>query len=930
MSTIASLLKRIFSVFRKDRYLEELQEEMDFHVATRAEKYVAGGMSPSDALKTAQKEFGSPLRYQEQGWHQWAFLWEDEMLQDIRHGIRLLLKNRVFTAVAVLSLALGIGANTALFSLIDAVLLRKLPVPNPDELVVFDSLTGPNRMMGGHSGYGGRDPVTSLNKFSSFSRHTFNQLHANQQALASIFAFAPVNQLNVNIDGVSEMAFGQVVSGDYFAGLGVQAGLGRTIAPADDDAAASPVAVISYQYWQRRFRADPSAVGKIIKVNSLAFTIAGITPKEFSGSLQVGQSPDISLPLSVAPLTGDAGQRSNQPWFWWLRVMGRLQQGVNAEQARVSLQPIFAQSALDGWNALPPERKITPEAQQARDTPLLRVTSGSRGLNEERDDLGKVLGIFLALLGIVLLIACANVANLLLARSAARRQEIAMRIAIGASRGRLVRQLLSESVLLALCAGVLGIVFAYWGTSAIPGWTRWTDRTIDLQINLNVLGFTFALSVATGILFGLMPAFRATRLDLTPSIKEGSRNFSGRRRLVSKTLLIGQVGLSVLLLMAAGLFVRTLHRLQNVNVGFNKDNLLLFKVGPGASNYPESQIARLYEDLLHRIEAVPGVQSATASTMTLLAGGSWMEDYLHVRGSEFEPADRQQIYRLGIAPNFFDTLEIPLQAGRQLTARDNSPDAPRVAVINQRLAKRFFEGRSPLGSHIGFGRPGTGPELEIVGVVADAKYDRLRNDPMIVYTPYAQNIRPQMTFEVRTSGDPNAFIPPVREAVSQIDANLPMVGITTQDNQIKESVSFERLFAVVAGSFGSLALLLAAVGLYGILSYNVTRRTNEIGIRIALGAPRWSVVRIVMLETLTLAGAGVILGVLLLAVVSQLLGGVFPPSVDLSRDVLMGSPMDPLTLAAVIGMMLAVAALATYLPARRACRVDPTVALRYE
>jgi predicted permease len=785
-------------------------------------------------------------------------------------------------------------------------------------------------MMAGHSGYGGRDPVTSLNRFSSFSRHTFNRFQANGQVLSSIFAFAPLDQINVNVDGNSEMAFGQVVSGSYFAALGVQAELGRTIGAADDDDAANPVAVISHQYWEKRFQSDPAVIGKTIRVNGVIFTIVGTTPEEFTGSLQVGQSPEISIPLSVAPLTGDFSQRANQPGFWWLRIMGRLREGVNAEQARLSLQPIFAQSALDGWNAVPPERKVTPEAQLPRDTPLLRVTPASRGLNEDREDIGKALGIFLALLGIVLLIACANVANLLLARSAARQQEMAMRLAIGASRGRLIRQLLSESVLLALCAGVLGTLFAYWGTSAIAGWTLWEDRSLDLRMNLNVLGFTVALSLLTGILFGVMPALRATRVDLAPSIKEGSRNFSGRRTSVSRTLLIGQVGLSVLLLITAGLFVRTLHKLQAVDVGFNRDNLLLFKVAPAANNYQNSQIADLYDRLLSRIQAVPGVQSATASNVTLLGGGSWSVDYLHIRGTEFDPAARQVIYRLGVAPNFFDTLEIPFQVGRQFTAQDNFSNAPQVAVINQRLARRFFEGRNPVGSRIGFGRPGMGPDLEIVGVVADAKYDRLRNDPLIVYSPYAQDIGGQMTFEVRTSGDPSALTPSIREAVRQADANLPMIGITTLEDQIEESVSFERLFATVAGSFGSLALLLAAVGLYGILSYSVTRRTNEIGIRMALGANRWNVVRIVMLETMTLAGAGVILGVLLVAAVAGLVEGLFPPSVDLSQDILVGTPMDPLTFAVVIGMMLAVAALAAYLPARRACRIEPTVALRYE
>lgn len=782
-------------------------------------------------------------------------------------------------------------------------------------------------MLGGHSGRGGRDSTTGLRKFSSFSRHTFNQLHAKQEVLSSVFAFAELSQLNVNVDGNSEMAFGQVVSGDYFSGLGVQAERGRTIAASDDEAA-NPVAVISYRYWERRFKSDPEVVGKVIKVNGATFTIVGITPEEFMGSLQVGQSPDISVPLSVAPLVQP--EWFNQPWFWWLRIMGRLKPGVGMERARTSLQPIFEQSALEGWNVQPAERRSSPEARQPRDTPQLRVAPGSRGLNEDRQNLRAQLGIFLVLLGVVLSIACANVANLLLARSAARQQEIVMRLAIGASRARLMRQLLSESILLALCAGAMGAVFAYWAKNLLMAWAPWQGDqfSLDLTINLHVLMFAIALSLATGILFGVMPALRATRIDLAPAMKEGARSLSRRRSFVSKTLLVGQIALSVVLLITAGLFVRTVQNLQNVNIGFNRENLLTFRVAPGANNYQNAQMSDLYRELIERIEAVPGVQSATASNMTMLSGGSWIGGRAYVRGQDFDSGAREGTYRLAIAPNFFDTLEIPLRLGRHINAQDNAR-APRVAIVNESFVRRFFQTANPIGSYIGLGPPASAGELQVIGVVADAKYDRLRNTPMIVYTPYVQDLAVQdlggqMTFEVRTAGDPNAFIPSIREAVRQVDANLPMMAVKTQSDQVAENISSERLFAAVAGSFGVVALLLACVGLYGILSYRVTRRTNEIGIRMALGAERSNVVGIVMRETVTLAGAGVTIGVVPVLVVAR----VFKGAPD---DVLFGlTPSDPLTIFTVIGLMLAVAALAGYLPARRASRIDPTVALRYE
>ena len=846
-----------------------------------------------------------------------TYRWEDELFQDLRYGVRMLRKSRGFTAVAVLSLALGIGANTAIFSLLDAVVLKTLPVRNPEELVLFNWLSGPKGMARSVLGDIGRDPATGMTTSTSFSYLSFEHLRDQNQSLVEVFAFT-AKQLNINANGQAEVVSGQFVSGDYYAGLGVQPVLGRTISVEDDQAAASAVAVITHRYWQQRFGLDPAVVGKTIYVNNISCTIIGVTPPGFHGALQVGQSPDVSIPLALEPHLSQANSRLNRPWVWWLRVMGRLKPGVSAEQVRAELESAFKQSATEGWMLSPAEGKPRPEP---RDVPRLRTADGSQGLTELRQKRAQSLSILMVIVGLVLLVACANVANLLLARAATRQKEIAMRLALGAGRLRLVRQLLTESVLLASIGGVLGAILAYWGKDLLLALQPWggTGFVLDLPLDLRVLGFTTAVSLLTGLVFGLAPALRATRIDLTPALKDNARNSSrGTRSSLSKALVVVQVALSLVLLIGAGLFTRTLRNLQNLEAGFNRENLITFGVDPKLNNYANAQVEQLFQRLLERLEAIPGVRSATLSQYPILSG-SRDDAPISVQGQTPPSEDRRALVN-EVATNFLDTLEIPILRGRGLNLRDDE-HAPKVAVINEALARKYFAQEDPIGRRIELGGSETSGQIEIVGLAKDAKYFDLRGEmPPTVYLPYFQAPAGSAYFAVRTIGDPNAMLTLIRQTVREIDSNLPLSDLHTVRQQVESGWAQERLFASLSSFFGLLALSLAAIGLYGVMAYGVVRRTNEIGIRMALGAQRLDVVWLVLQESLLLVALGIGIGL-----------GTAVATTRLIAWQLFGlTPMDPLTITLATLLLLGVAAIASYLPARKASRFDPLVALRCE
>jgi predicted permease len=909
----------------------EMVEELAQHLDDRYEELLALGVTPEVAERRTLAELSESeilareLRRVERQSNpepvifgtNWRTTMIADVWQDLRYGARMLLKTPGFTAVAVLSLALGIGANTAIFSLLDAVVLKTLPVREPKELVLFNWLSGPKRMARNVFGDIGPDVATGLTTSTSFSYLSFERLRDHNQSLVEVFAFV-ARQLSVNANGQAEFVSGQLVSGGYYAGLGVQPVLGRTISVEDDKAAASPVAVITHRYWQLRFGLDPAVVGKTIKVNNIPCTIIGVTPPGFYGALQVGQSPDVSLPLALEPQLSQSNSPLSKPWVWWLRVMGRLKPEVSAERARAELEIAFQQSAQEGWVAAPAAQG--QQNQEPRDVPRLRAVDGSQGLAELRQKRAQSLTVLMVIVGLVLLIACANVANLLLARAVTRQKELAVRLALGAGRSRLVRQLLTESVLLAGIGGMLGAVLAYWGKDLLLALQPWggTGLALDLRLDLRVLGFTTAVSLLTGLLFGLTPALRATRIDLTPALKDKARNSAGgARSSLSKALVVVQVALSLVLLIGAGLFTRTLRNLQSLEAGFNRENLVTFGLDPKLNNYPGAQLAQLYQRLLERVEAIPGVRSATLSHYPVL-GGSRNDASISVQGQTPQPGEDRRALVNEVAANFLETLEVPILRGRGLTLQDDER-APKVAVINQALARRYFGNEDPIGQRFGLGGLETSGQIEIVGVAKDAKYFDLRGEmPPTVYLPYFQNPASNAYFVVRTTGEPTAMIALIRQTVREIDSSLPLSSLHTVRQQVESGWAQERLFASLSGFFGLLALLLASIGLYGVMAYGVARRTNEIGIRMALGAQAQDVIRLVLRESLMLVALGVGIGLATALATTRLIASQ-----------LFGlTPMDPLTITLATLLLAGVAGLAGYLPARRASRVDPLVALR--
>jgi predicted permease len=851
--------------------------------------------------------------------------------QDIRYGLTMMAKNPGFTTIAVLTLALGVGANTALFSVVDAVLLKKLPVKDPDHLVLFRATWDRERFgPGSYNGSNQRDPATGLTNGTSFPFQTFARLRQEKAALQDVFAFSSVD-LNLNAGGQAEVVAGQVVSGNYYSVLGVPALLGRTLSEADDNAGTTPVAVLSHRYWSSRFNGDKTIVGKQINLNNVAFTIIGVTQPGFEGTGQVGSTLDVSIPLAWEPQI--AGERSylKGAGIWWLRLMGRLQPGATLEQARASLDAAFQQSVMEHRAARQAQSKNPIRPLEPKDYPRLGVDAGSQGEMNVRRFMAKPLRLIFGVVALVLLLACANVANLLLVRASARQREIAVRLAVGASRWRIVRQLLTESLLLALVGGGLGVLFALWLKDGLLAVTDWSGRGmpgLQPQLDLRVLGFTLALCSLTGIIFGVVPALRATRVDLTPSLKDSARGSSGQTRSwLSKSLVVVQVSISVLLLIGSGLLIRTLRNLQHVDTGFNASNLLLFSVEPRLIGYKEERLATLYQQLFDRLEAVPGVQSVTFSRHALLALGATTTS-LYLPGTKTSPDGRVvpngDVKLHNVRENFFQAMEIPLLLGRNFTPQDDAK-APQVAVVNQTFARTYFPNDNPIGKRISFdsAKPG---EIEIIGLARDAKYTSQRDDTEpTAYITWKQSLRSMgfSTFEVRTAGDPALFVGGIRQAVREVESNLPLHDIKTQIEQSDETLSMERLFAKLLTLFGLLAQQLAAIGLYGVMAYSVSQRTHEIGIRMALGATRGNVLRMIVAQGMSLTLAGVVLG----------LGGayVLTKYLESLTSMLFGvKPRDPLTFVVIAVGLTLVALVACLIPARRATKVDPMIALRYE
>src|SRR5271157_6420365 len=916
-------------MFRRKRKQSDFEAEIEAHLELEKERLKEQGLSDEEARRAARRAFGNVTQAQERFYESGRWLWWDHLVHDLRFGLRMLRKKPGFTAIAVLTLALGIGANTAIFSLIDAVMLRPLPVSNPQQLVILKWEARQWPKTNSFNAYSGcpikatglKNPIPAG---CSFSYPMFEQMQAQKNIFAATFAIVPTPQLGVTIDGNASFAEGEFVSGDFFPALGLRAALGRLLGVSDEGATASPAVVISYSYWKRQFGGAPSAVGKSIVVNGIPSTIVGVAPPAFLG-LDPGIVHDMWLPLSTQNLLVHQWKATDAA-AWWLMVAARLKPRVTISQAEAAAQVVFTRGVTSGGSPM----------LKREDAPHLELVNVAHGLATLRKNFGDALFLLMAAVGLVLLIACANVASLTLARTAAREKELAMRFALGAERWRIIRQLLTEGLIMAVAGGLLGIVFAYLGASSLAAFlsSNWySPLEINVHPDLRVLGFTMAVATLTGILFGLAPALRSTRIDVASTLKESALSPSGtaligRRLGVGNVLVVVQVALSILVLVGASLLARTLINLATMSIGFDARNLVLLSVWPELNGYKGERLASLFAELQRRLSAVPGVASVGYSAVPLLSGSYGRQDIYLAN----EPDQSPSVDVLNVGPNFFETMRIPLLAGRTYNSHDfeytskkkanvemvKHPTGRRFSVIvNHAFARRFFGRENPVGQLIGQAK-GEPPNMEIVGVVGDAKYYSLREgiEPTL-YLPMQQG---GGIFEVRTATDPKALLSSIRAAVRSVDSNLAIFHLMTQREQIDRAIYRERLVAWLSGAFALLALVVACIGLYGLLAYEVARRTHEVGIRMALGASPVEVLGLVLGRGIRLVALGVVIGIGaalgLTRYLQSLLYGVHP--------------IDPVAYVTVTILLLIVAFGACYVPARRATKVDPMVALRYE
>ena len=910
-----SILRRIANLFSRDKVQREIDRELAEHLEMRIEDNLATGMSAREARRAALLRFGNPTVMKERVTSADAALTLESFWADIRYGFRQLRRSPGFTAVTLITLALGIGANTAIFSLINSALLKMLPVHDPQQLVEFTMV----------------DPAT-LKTNDNFAYPAFLRFRDRNQTLSGVLAFRKLHDIDFEVDGQGGLANGQLVSGSYFTTLGVKAILGRTILPSDESVAGqNPVAVIGYDYWRSRFALDPAIVGKRVVLNNSLFTVVGVTQPEFYG-LQPGERIDISVPLTTITVVrsdfaapGTPYDVLKAPFRNWLYVIGRLQPGVSKERATANLQPLFAQSlreAADSLHGLPLDQ---PSSTLKLPTFKLQLEPGGQGLAALRQQFSKPLWLIMAVVGLLLLVTCANVANLQLARATTRQPEIGIRLMIGASRLRLMRQLLVENLLLALAGGLLGLGLAYLCSQALVMLLSHARSPIVLSVHPDaaVLGFTIVVSLVTALLFGTIPTWRATQLDMTPALTRNTRSFASTRSRssVARALVVLQISISLVLIVGAGLLARSLENLKDFYPGFNKDSVLLFSINPQMTGYNEAQLGPLYQRLLDRVQAIPGVHAATYSLHSPLAESRSFTS-VNVQGYKLEPnTDLPPTNIEIVGPAYFHTMETPILRGRDFTANDRG-GAPRVAVVNETFARLYFGDSNPIGRQISIpGWRGDPSWLTITGIVMDVKFHDLRETSApAAYLPMLQEPEAGATFELRTAIDPSHATNAALDAVRETDRRLPVFAIKTLGQQLDDSMVEERLVASLSGIFGALALLLAAVGLYGLMAYTVSRRTGEIGIRMALGAERGQISLMVLRETLILVVCGLVIGIPAALGASHLV-----------RSQLYGlKPYDAPTIVVACAIMAAVTLLASYLPAHRAAATDPMQALRME
>jgi len=875
-------------LFQRRRFESELEQEVQFHLEMAAEEQGAAA---------ARRAFGSTVRAREDTRSAWQIRWLEDLVSDLRYALRALRRSPGFAAAAIFSLALGIGANTAIFTLVNALLLRTLPVREPQQLVLVDRSSMESKSL------------------TSFPYPFYRELRDHNSVFSGVLCYSSISP-SLRVGASPERVTGELVSANYFDVLGVSPYLGRLFTQEDDRVnGKGRVVVLSYGFWQRRFGSDPGIIGRVVHLNTTPMTVIGVTPPGFDG-LEAGKSKDVRVPITMqAEMWANAFVQLESRGDWWLSIAGRLKPGVirAKAEAAVLLMLIHYEQAGGGDEPVTDYRLRVLASERIVLDPL------ARGTQHLGNQFRRALYVLMAIVGVVLLIGCVNIANLLLARSAARQREIAVRLALGAGRGRLVRQMLTESTLLAALGGILGIGIAYWGARVVVSFSTVT-LSLDVAPDLSVLLFTLAASVCTGMLFGLAPAIQSTRVSVTPELKGGDRSTGGARLSFGQILISVQVALSLVLLTGAGLFARSLYNLRTMDTGFDRRNVAVVKLDPTAG-YSAEQANRFYGEVRSRVDAMPGVRSASYAVMGLIEHGNWgsgirMEGYTR---PERDPGPLRNF----VGPGYFHTAGIPIVMGRDFTPADTGA-SPHVAIVNEKFARFYFGNKNPIGKRIGAEGEKGPADYAIVGVAKDGKYASLREEtPRFWYIPYEQYptaLSLRLHLYVRTVGDAGAMNTALRRAIQDVDRNVLISDIVTLEMQVEEDLETDRLLATLSTFFSLLATVLASIGLYGVMAYSVARRTRDVGIRMALGAERGDVLWLVLRQAMALVAIGMVIGVpvtlTLARLVSSLLFGL--------------QANDPVVLA-VAGVTLAVvAAVASYLPARRASRLDPMKALRYE
>ena len=909
-----ALWRRLQWFFHRAAFERELDEEIEHHLAMKAEEQ--GG------LHSARRQFGNVTFWKEGSRRMWVGRFREELGQDLRYSLRAMKANKLFTTLATVSLALGIGANTAIYSFMDAIMLRALPVKQPDQLVLVN-WRAPQRsgVVNGLSGSMYSDSAISVSP--NYPYHAYEFLRDHNQLFSHLFAFAHAGRLNAVIHGQASLQNGEYVSGGYFAGLGVNPVIGRLIGPADDQPSAAPVVVISYALWRGEFGGSPYAVGTSIRIDDQPFALLGVAPPEFFG-VRPDRVADFYIPVHDLPLINRDSHRDPQSFFandhsYWIEMMGRLKPGVSFSAAQSELRTLFFH-----W--------VSQTARNDHDRktlPALWLEEGGSGVDALRRRYSRPLFVLMAMVALILTIACANIANLLLAKAASRRREIAVRLSLGAGRLRVIRQLLTESTSLAIGGAIAGALIAVEGIRLLTLLIGNGDKDFTLHAHLDwrVLSFTFVIALCTGLLFGIAPAIQATGVDVAPALKEirlseprgRTRRFSlpfGLRHI----LIVAQIAISMLLVAGAGLFVRTLANLNAIDLGFNRENLLLFSLDGSQAGYKDRALVDLYAGLQARFRLIPGVRNVTLADMPLV--GNWTNSTdAKIPGSKKEG---QVTSVMAVGPGFFETIEIPLLAGRSINEHDRI-NAPRVAVVNEVFAEKYYPGAWPIGQHFFVGGDKDGVDVQIIGIAKSARYNSLKDEiPPVTYLSYLQPARKeglqQMIFELRTAGSPLKVVNTVREIVHRVSPRVPLADVRTEVQTINQTISQERTFAALCTVFGVLALVMACVGLYATTAYAVVRRTNEIGIRMALGAMKHRILWMVVSEVLILGIVGLVIGF-----------GALWGITNYLKSFLWGlAPHDPLSFATAALMLITCTVLAGFAPAWRASRIDPMVALRHE